>query len=94
METTTPSASRSALTDGFRRSSGGYELVFAAVILGCIGFVLDRRLGWTPILTVALSIFGFAGAVVSLWARYKAEIARLDAETTALRAAANRGGSA
>ncbi len=68
--------------------------MLAAVILGLIGLALDRWLGWTPILTVVFSILGFAGAVVSVWARYRAEIARLDAETAALRAAANRGGSA
>lgn len=94
METTTTSATRPALTDGLLRSSGGYELVLAAVILGLIGLALDRQLGWTPVLTIVFSVLGFAGAVVSVWARYRAEISRLDAETAALRAAANRGGSA
>ncbi len=94
MDTTPNSAPRSSaaartpLTDGLMRSSGGYELVLAAVLLGLFGFFLDRRLGWTPVLTVVFTICGFTGAVLSVYARYKAEIHRLGEETAALRSRA------
>ena len=70
------------------QSSGSYELGFSAVILGLIGFWLDRRLGTTPIFIITFTIAGFIGASASLYYRYKHQISVIEAETAALRAAA------
>lgn len=68
-------------------SSGSYELVFSGVIFGLIGLYLDRRIGTTPVFVIVFSILGFTGAVASIYYRYKHQIAQIQAETDALRAA-------
>jgi F0F1-type ATP synthase assembly protein I len=70
------------------QSTGGYELVLSGVILALLGLWLDRTLGTTPILTILLAVAGFVGATANLFYRYKRDIARLEAETLALRKAA------
>ena len=67
------------------RSSGSFELVLSAVILGLVGLWIDRRLGTTPAFTIGLTVAGFVGAGASLYYRYKYEISRLQAETSALK---------
>lgn len=69
------------------QSTGGYEMVFSGVLFSLAGLWLDRQLGWTPILTIVLAIVGFAGGVASVYYRYKRDIARIEAETAALRRA-------
>lgn len=59
------------LTGGVRRSSGSYELVASAVLLGLIGFGLDAWFGLLPILTVSLGMIGFMGAGLSIFYRYR-----------------------
>ena len=60
------------LTDGLMRSAGAYELVLGAVLFALGGWLLDRWLGTTPIVTCVGAVFGFAGACVSLYYRYQA----------------------
>ena len=55
---------------------------------GAMGLWLDRRLGTTPIFIITLTIAGFIGASASLYYRYKHQISVIEAETAALRAAA------
>ena len=57
--------------EGINASSGSYELVFAAVILGLVGFGLDTWFGTRPLLTIILSCVGFLGAAVSIFYRYR-----------------------
>ena len=59
------------LTRSVRRSSGSYELVAGAVLLGLVGFGLDRITGYTPWLTVSMSVLGFMGAAISIFYRYR-----------------------
>lgn len=56
---------------GVRRSSGSYELVASAVLLGLLGFGLDIWIGYLPIFTVSLGLLGFFGAAISIFYRYK-----------------------
>lgn len=85
---------RSRLTEHANQSLGSYELALAAVLFGAIGFLIDRRLDTMPAFTIALVILGFIGAGLSIYYRYKEQIARLQAETAELRAAAaNRTGN-
>ena len=58
------------------------------MLFGAIGFFIDRRLDTMPAFTIALVILGFIGAGLSIYYRYKEQIARLQAETAELRAAA------
>ena len=84
------SRNRSRLTEHANQSMGGYELVFAVVAFGAIGFWIDSLLGSTPWLTIACTVLGFVGAGLGIYYRYKAEIARLQDESTELRAEAKR----
>ena len=59
------------LSKGVRRSSGSYELVASAVLMGLLGFGLDIWLKLLPILTVSLGMLGFLGAGISIFFRYK-----------------------
>ncbi len=66
---------RSDLTQSVHRSSGSYELVVGAVLFSLIGLLVDRWAGTTPWLTVVFAFAGFVGAAVSIYFRYRAEIA-------------------
>ena len=57
------------------RSSGSFELVLAPVLLGFLGFWIDRTLGTTPFITIVLSVVGIAGAVVKTYYEYRAGMA-------------------
>lgn len=74
------------MIEQLQQSSGSYELVLSAVILGLMGLGLDRWLGTTPLFTVVLTVLGFAGAGISLYYRYRHQIASLEQETKELRA--------
>ena len=88
-----PSSQRE-LHDALWRSSGGFDLVLAPVLLSLFGLWLDNRLGTTPIVMIALLLFGAIGATCKVYYDWKrgmsaavAERDRLLAETDALREA-------
>ncbi len=81
---------KSTLGQDIGNSSGGYEMVFAGVIFALFGLWLDRQLGWTPILTIVLAVLGFVGGVAGVYYRYQRDIARIEAETAALRSQGNQ----
>ena len=89
-----PSSQRE-LHDAFWRSSGGFDLVLAPVLLSLVGLWLDRRFETTPLFMIALLLFGAVGATCKVyydWQRgmdaARAERDRLLAEADALRAEA------
>jgi F0F1-type ATP synthase assembly protein I len=63
------------LTEGVQRSSGSYELVFAAALFAFIGLGIDRWLGLFPLFTVICSFLGFMGGVASVYFRYRLAMA-------------------
>jgi F0F1-type ATP synthase assembly protein I len=67
------------------QSGGAYEMVLSGVLFSLAGLWLDRQLGWTPVVTIVLTVIGFTGGVLNVYYRYKRDIARLEAETAALR---------
>lgn len=70
-------------TRQFNRSYGSFELAFAPVIMALIGLWIDRRIGTTPLLVIALAVLGFIGVGLKLYYAYRFEMAthaqRLDA---------------
>jgi F0F1-type ATP synthase assembly protein I len=63
---------RRELNDGmFHRSSGSFELVLAPVLLGLLGFWLDRRLDMVPVFTIVFSVLGIVGAVITTYYSYR-----------------------
>lgn len=63
------------------QNSGGFDLVVPGVLFALAGLWLDRRLGSTPVLTIALAVVGFVGSVLAVYYRYKRDIAEAEAET-------------
>ena len=91
--TSDPSAASRRADLRLDETSGSYELVFSAVILGLFGFLIDRWLGTTPLLLILFTVAGLIGAAASLYYRYTYRIEQIQAQTAALRAAADEGGS-
>ncbi|MBT8240786.1 MAG: AtpZ/AtpI family protein [Acidimicrobiia bacterium] len=70
------------LTETVMHSTGAYELVLSALLIGVFGYGLDRWLGTGPYLVIVFSVFGFLGASASLYYRYK-NLLRVMAEDNA-----------
>lgn len=66
---------RSDLTQSVHRSSGSFELVFGAVLFSLLGLLVDRATGTTPVFMLVFALAGFVGAAISIYYRYKAQIA-------------------
>lgn len=77
-------AKQPTLTTQLHSSNGSFELVLSAVLLGLIGFWVDSRIGTTPVFLLAFTLLGFCGAGVSVYYRYRADIARLESERDAV----------
>lgn len=67
------------------QSGGSYEMVLSGVLFALGGLWLDKQFGWTPILTIVLTVVGFTGGVLNVYYHYQRDIARIEAETEALR---------
>ncbi|NNE95000.1 MAG: AtpZ/AtpI family protein [Acidimicrobiales bacterium] len=68
------------LTETVLHSTGAYELVLSAVVVGAFGYLFDRWLGTDPIFLLAFGIFGFVGAAASLVYRYRYQVEILNEE--------------
>ena len=77
MELRSRSSSRHRFNDGL---SQALSLVAGPVLFGFLGWLLDRSLGTGPVLMLTLGIFGFLGAVVALYYRYKEAMEREEAD--------------
>lgn len=82
------SSTRHRLTEHANQTTGSYELALAVVVFGLFGWWLDTRFDSTPWLILAFTVLGFIGAGLSLYYRYRAQIARIQQETADLRAEA------
>lgn len=67
------------LTQQMGRTTGGYELAFAPLLLALIGFVLDRFIGTVPLFTIIFAVAGVAGAVVKIYFQYRTEMEQHEA---------------
>ncbi len=73
---------REPLAETLNSSSGSFEVVLSAVLLGLLGWFIDRALGTTPVFVIILSLMGFAGGVISVVYRYRESMAKASAERT------------
>ncbi len=72
--------SRRELYNGFGDAMArGIEYVGTPVLFALIGFFLDKRLGLTPVLTIALVLFAVAGTVVRAYYGYAAAMSAHEA---------------
>ena len=58
-------------SDGLAR---GFELVVAPLVMGGIGWLLDRWLGTGPFLAIAFGVLGVLGIFAKLWLGYDKEM--------------------
>ena len=73
---------RSDLTQSVHRSSGSFELVLSAVLFSLLGVLVDRAVGTLPVFTLVFAALGFAGATISIWFRYRAQMANIERPAT------------
>ncbi len=55
------------------------ELVLSAVLFGLVGLWIDSKAGTTPLFVLVFTLLGFAGAAISVYYRYRSDIAHLEA---------------
>lgn len=66
---------RQQLYNGFGDAlARGFELAIMPFLFGGLGWFLDRVFGWTPVLTIALTIFSIVGLAVRTYFGYEAEM--------------------
>jgi F0F1-type ATP synthase assembly protein I len=62
---------RQDLYQGFGNVLGeAVELVAAPLLFALAGFGLDRWLGWSPVLTIILGLWGLVGGALRAYYRY------------------------
>jgi F0F1-type ATP synthase assembly protein I len=72
---------RQELYNGFGDTfTRGMEMVLTPVLLGAIGYGLDRLFGLVPVLTLVFSLVGIIGVAVKEYYTYKAAMEAHDAD--------------
>lgn len=70
-------AERRAVYNGFGDGlARAFELAVTPALFGGLGWLLDRALGLTPLLTIVLFLFGVVGTSYMAWFRYEEEMRR------------------
>ncbi len=82
---TQAAAGSNPLSAQLNQSAGAYELVLSAVFMGFVGYWVDGWFGTRPVFIIVLTVLGLLGAGLSMYYRYKHQIAELNAETALLR---------
>ncbi len=65
---------QSAMQQGSRSQSQGFELAITPALFGIIGYVIDRVFHTVPVFTIALVVFAFVGVAVRMWYGYDAQM--------------------
>lgn len=71
------------LDDGLSKA---FELALTPTIVGVVGWVIDSRLGVTPLFTLLFFFLGIAGTSLAAWSRYDAAMAVHEQAAAAARA--------
>ncbi len=75
-------AARRDLYQGFGNALGqAFELVGAPMLFGVGGLLLDRWLGWSPVLTIIFGLWGLVGGVLRIYYGYVGRMKRARAES-------------
>lgn len=73
---------RQELNRGFGEAlSRAFELAVTPVVFGFLGYLIDMRLGTSPIFLLAFAAFAVVGSFVKLWYAYDHEMKAQDAES-------------
>ena len=87
-----PSGSSRELGEGYKYVSLGLTFAGGIILFMGVGFLLDRWLGWMPILTVAGTLFGAIMSFLNIYWKLQADERKYDAEHDAARQAKKREG--
>lgn len=69
--------SRSSLYNGFGDAlARAFELVVTPMLFGLLGWLVDRRLGTSPVFALALGIVAVVGMSVRMYYAYQADMER------------------
>lgn len=72
---------RRELNQGFGEAlSRAFELAVTPVVFGFFGYLIDMRLGTSPIFMLVLALFAVVGSFVKLWYAYDGAMKARDAE--------------
>lgn len=72
---------RQELNKGFGEAlSRAFELAVTPVVFGFFGYLIDMRLGTSPIFLLALAAFAVVGSFVKFWYAYDREMKARDDE--------------
>lgn len=78
------------LHEAIWRSSGGFDLVLAPVIIALLGLWIDSAAGTRPVFMLAFLAFGTVGAVLKVYYDYQRGMAAANEQAAATRAEADR----
>lgn len=69
------------LNNGFGDAlARAFEMVATPAVFGFLGFLLDRRLGTSPLFALTFGVIVFGYMVWKFWAQYEREMQRHEAE--------------
>jgi hypothetical protein len=72
---------RRKLANGFGLGlSRAFEIALVPLVLGLLGFGVDRLLGTKVVFTILLSLFGLAGTFVKLYYGYRHDMEAIEAD--------------
>jgi len=72
---------RQELYNGFGDTlARGFEIAAIPILFGVAGWLLDRRLGTMPLLTIILAVFALAGMAVRTYCAYETEMRAHEAD--------------
>lgn len=73
---------RQELNKGFGEAlSRAFELAVTPVVFGFFGYLIDMRIGTSPIFLLTLAAFAVVGSFVKFWYAYDQEMRAKDAES-------------
>ncbi len=79
---------RGELTKGLDTAlSKAFELALTPALIGLVGWLIDSRLGWTPVFTLVFFFLGVVGTSLSAWYRYDAAMVEQETLSATARAA-------
>ncbi len=59
------------MQEGIARGHGGYDLALTPLLFGLIGFWIDSKLGWIPVLTILFTVVSFIGVILKTYFVYQ-----------------------
>lgn len=75
-----PEGSSREFGEGYKYVSLGFAFAGGIIFFMGLGFLLDRRLGWTPILTVAGTVIGSVLSFLNVYWKLQADERQYDAD--------------